>query len=278
MHKYPTFHREWIDRGLEGDMESVKKVVAAVMSARQSLKLKLRQPVKEVTIFTDDNKVRKAALKLERIILEAANTKSLKCASAKEEKRIENLIGVPNYKIMGPIFKETASQIAEHIRNIAGREIADQMEKEGFYHLELKGKGYQITPDMITFREEMPSGFARGEFDKGRVYVDSQLTKDLIREGLTRDIIRRIQEMRRLMDLPVEAFIDVYIQVSIEDDKKSVQDYDTYLREEIRARNLTVTLPESSKGEDVDFEKTWTIEERTFHIGIKKVEETRINS
>ena len=129
----------------------------------------------------------------------------------------------------------------------------------------------------ISLEEGLLKDFDR--YIKEKEYGNrSEAIRDLIREGLSRDIIRRIQEMRRLMDLPVEAFIDVYIQVPIEDDKKSLQDYETYLREEIRAHNLTVTLPVSVKGEDVDFEKIWTIEERTFHIGIKKVEETRVNS
>ncbi len=272
MLKWPEAHLEWVDDRSEEHMEIAKKVVAAAISARQTLKLKLRQPVNELKVFTDDMKIRRAVHKLRGIILEAANTKSLKCSDVRDETKIEKLVAVPNFQAIGPKFRDKATRIAEMVKRLDGVEVLNWMREKGFYELKLKSEKLRLTPDMVRFREEIPEGFAKGEFDGGRVYVDSRLTEELRREGLARDVIRRVQEMRRLMDLPVEAFIDLRIVADIEGDEERLKDYEGYIREEVRAYNLTLDHLPSTILEGASFQKTWMIEGRLFQIGISKVE------
>lgn len=280
MTEWPKARLEWIDEGLEGEMEVARKVVAAAVSARQSLRLKLRQPVRELIVFTGDPKAKRAVHKLRSIILEAVNAKSLRCPNIKDEKRIKRIKVTPNFQSIGPIFKNKAASIGEAIRKLDGMRILDQIEERGFYELELQGKRFRITPEMINFKEEMPEGFAKGEFEGGRVYVDSRLTEELKREGLARDVIRRIQEMRRIIDLPVDAFIDLYIITPSKVEDEWLRGYIQYISEEIRARRLTLAYesPEIEGEMGEYFEKRWVIDGKPFRIGIRKVEDSRIDS
>ncbi|MEM3044308.1 MAG: isoleucine--tRNA ligase [Candidatus Bathyarchaeia archaeon] len=266
---WPEAHLEWIDDDLEEEMAIARKVVSAVMSARQSLKLKLRQPVRELIVFTEDSKARRAIHKLIDVILEAANAKSLRCPDVKDEEAIKRVRAIPNFRSLGPLFKDKAARIGEAIKGSDGTRVLKSIREGGFYELEVEGERIRITPEMISLIEEMPEGFARGEFDGGRVYVDSRLTDDLRREGLARDVVRRIQEMRRIMDLPVDAFIDLYIIVPGEEECEWLREYTPYIAEEVRAREVTLTQEPQGRREGY-FEKEWTIDGKAFHIGIRR--------
>ncbi len=267
---WPAAHLHWVDDQLEADMEVAQHVVGAAISARQHLNLKLRQPVAELTVLSDDKKIKKALRNVEEIILLSSNARTLKSLNIKDEKRIEKLIALPNFSVIGPLFKEKAQKIADHISSLDGVTVHQKIQKLGFYEVKLDGELYRITSEMIQFKEEMPEGFARGEFDRGRVYVDSRLSEELKHEGLSREIIRRIQEMRRLMDLSVDAFIEVFIVLSKQEYREWFQEYEDYIRDEVRALKLSLIteVPAESKSY---FEKTWIIEGEPFHIGIHQL-------
>ncbi|MGC8960982.1 MAG: class I tRNA ligase family protein, partial [Candidatus Bathyarchaeia archaeon] len=269
MMRWPEAHLGWIDEELEEEMDIARRVVSAAMSARQSLRLKLRQPVRELIVFTEDPKAKRAVSELKDVILEAANAKSLRCPDVKDEEAIKKVRVAPNFRALGPLFKDKAVRIGELIRESDGAQVLKEIRERGFHELVFEGARIHITSEMVSFIEEMPEGFAKGEFDGGRVYVDSRLTDDLKREGLARDVVRRIQEMRRIMDLPVDAFIDLYIIAPGEEESERLKGYIPYIVEEVRARKITLTL-EPQEGRDGYFEKGWIIDGKAFRIGIRR--------
>ncbi|MEM3727220.1 MAG: DUF5915 domain-containing protein, partial [Candidatus Bathyarchaeia archaeon] len=89
--------------------------------------------------------------------------------------------------------------------------------------------------------------------------------EELILEGLTRDIIRRIQEMRGEIDLPVDAFITVYIKCPSTKEEK-IKTQKNYIKEEVRAKEVIFEIPKDQK---FNLKKQWIIDEETFEIAIK---------
>jgi isoleucyl-tRNA synthetase len=244
-------------------------VAAAAVSARQSLRLKLRQPVRELIVFTENPKAKRAVNRLSDVILEATNAKSLSCPDVKDERTIKRIRVTPNFRCIGPLFKDKAHKVGEAIRRLDGTQVLAQIEEKGFYELELEGERLRLTPEMVSLIEEMPEGFAKGEFEGGRIYVDSRLTEELRREGLARDVIRRIQEMRRIIDLPVDAFIDLYVITPGVEESEWLKGYASYIAEEVRAQRLTLTHDHQAVV-DGYFDREWMIDGKPFRIGIRR--------
>jgi len=137
----------------------------------------------------------------------------------------------------------------------------------GNYTLKLNDKDYNITSEMVSLKEEIPENHALGTFDEGRVYVDLTIPGELIREGFVREITRRLQEMRKRLDLPVDAFVDAFISVADPERLEWLEDEKDYVMEEVRAKSLLLLRPGQERPE-TKLEETWEIEGHNFHIGI----------
>src|SRR5438445_489148 len=208
MSSWPNSRAGWINRKLEENMEIVQQVSAASSSARQSKKIKLRQPVARTLIVTDSNKVKRAVKGLRPLFLQQKNSKDIRLVGLAEEEQLKKLIVEPNFKGLGPVFKGDANKVAETLRSTDGRLLFQKLQADKAYTLKMDNRDYTITGQMVSFREEMPEAFALGGFCGGRVYVDLTIPKELVREGFVREIVRRLQEMRKRLDLPVDAFVE----------------------------------------------------------------------
>jgi len=133
--------------------------------------------------------------------------------------------------------------------------------------LKVHDRDYTITGQMVTFKEEMPENFAMGSLSEGRVYIDLTIPKELVREGFVREIIRRLQEMRKRLDLPVDAFVEAYVTVPDAQKLEWLEDEREYLMEEVRAETLHLLRPNQEKPK-VNAEENWQIEGHTFQMGL----------
>ncbi|MEM2474255.1 MAG: DUF5915 domain-containing protein, partial [Candidatus Bathyarchaeia archaeon] len=192
------------------------------------------------------------------------NTKTMEFIPLDDEEKLRRIFALPKLDVLGPIFKSKTTQIIERIKNENGWNILKSFREKGFFEVSLNEEKIKITPEMVIFKEEL-EGFAVGEFANGRIYIDGELTEELILEGLTRDIIRRIQEMRGEIDLPVDAFITVYIKCPSTKEEK-IKTQKNYIKEEVRAKEVIFEIPKDQK---FNLKKQWIIDEETFEIAIK---------
>jgi len=268
MNDWPRLQSRWLDKRLEGEMEMAKEVTSAIAAARQSLKIKLRQPVQKTIIVTDNPKVKGAIKKLERLVHEQANTEKIEFLTVDEEKRLERIVASPRYEALGPTFKEETKTVADAIKRTDGKVILDNFRKIGYHYIDLAGRQVKILPSMVSFREEMPEGYASGTFSQGRAYVQAALSKSLVLEGLVRDVVRRLQEMRRRMDLPVDRFVDVYILCPTRDDVRGLKRRYAYIKEEVRANRFEAKSALEKPTLRAELEETWTISGRAYKMGM----------
>jgi isoleucyl-tRNA synthetase len=264
---WPASNARLINKRLEKSMEIAQQVYAATSSARQSKKVKLRQPVAKTLIVTDSNDVRRAVRDLKPLFLQQTNSKDVRIVGISEEEQLKKLTVEPNFKGLGPIFKAEANKVANALRSIDGRQLFQTLQTDKLYELRTGDREYEITPQMVSFKEEMPENFAMGTFDQGRVYIDLAIPKELVREGFVREIVRRIQEMRKRLDLPVDAFIEAYVMVPDPQRIEWLEDEKEFLMEEVRAKTLHLLRPDQQKPGSMT-EENWQIEGQTFQMGL----------
>jgi isoleucyl-tRNA synthetase len=267
MSSWPNSRARWINRRLEENMEIAQQVSAASSSARQSKKIKLRQPVARTLIVTDSDKVRRAVKSLRRLFLQQTNSKDIRLVGLAEEEQLKKLIVEPNFKGLGPVFKGDANKVAEALRSTDGRQLFEALQADKSYTLKVNDRDYKVTGQMVSFKEEMPENFAMGSFDEGRVHIDLTIPKELVREGFVREIVRRLQEMRKRLDLPVDAFVEAYVTVPDPQKLEWLEDERDYLMEEVRAEALHILRPDQERPK-ANAEENWQIEGHTFQMGL----------
>jgi len=269
MNSWPRFDQKQINKTLEEEMNIVRHISEAVASARQSKKIKLRQPVSTILVVSDRPVVKRTIKSLRDTLLLQTNSKAIKTVSLTEEERLKKLTVEPNYKGLGPAFKKEANRVAESLRSQDGRSLLRAFKEKGHFSLNLSGAEYKITEPMVLFKEQIPENHAAGTFDEGRVYVDLTMPGSLVREGFIREITRRFQEMRKRLDLPVDAFVDAFVSASNPERLEWLEDEKDYLMEEVRAKSLLILRPDEEKP-TVELEEDWQIEDHSFHMGISQ--------
>src|SRR5713101_8523945 len=169
---WPKVNPRWINKRLEQEMRIAQQVSSAVNSARQSRKMKLRQPVSKILVVSESALVKRASSGLRTLLLQQANAKEVQLVGLREEEQLKRLLVEPNFKGLGPSFRQEANLVADTLRKTDGRSIYEALGKTGTYMLRVEGREFPITKTMVSFKEEMPGNFASGSFDDGRVYVD----------------------------------------------------------------------------------------------------------
>ena len=271
MTSWPITDKKWINKTLEEEMRIVQHIADAAASARQSKKIKLRQPVSTILIVADKPIVKRALRTLHDLLLQQANAKEVKLVSLDEEERLKKLIVEPNFKALGPAFRGDANKIAEKIRSLDGRQLMQAFKEEGLFQIKLEEKEYKVTSEMVSFKEEIPENHAIGSFEEGRVYVDLTIPNELVREGFLREVIRRLQEMRKRLDLPVDAFIDAFVSVSNPERLTWLEDEKDYLMEEVRAKTFSLLRPDQPIPA-ASQEQDWQIEGHNLRMGISRLQ------
>ncbi len=257
------YDEDAIDKDLEENMNYIRDILEASAHARDVARFKLRWPVQNITIVTEDENVHDAISSLEGVLLEQANTKNITL-----EPELENAIIVvkPNMAILGPKLRSDLGRVKAHFDSdsIDGSEVLAKIEEDGEYTISFDDKDITLVEEEILFEKEVPENIVSCEFENGSVYVDTQLTDEIYSEAMARELIRRIQDMRKDLDLNVEANIQVSIECS-DDFKKAVLPHEKYISKEVRTDCLDFS------GKSIGgYSKDWKIEDEEVRIEIKQ--------
>jgi isoleucyl-tRNA synthetase len=118
---------------------------------------------------------------------------------------------------------------------------------------------------MVTFRDSLPQSIAQAGFSGGDVYVDTELTREIECEGYAREVIRRLQDMRKELDLLVEEEINAVVEIKDERVLELVSDSKDFISGEVRARSLVLGSGIEVEGNLV---KDWDVEDVKMKMGI----------
>lgn len=259
---WPTVKNTRIDKNLERDMIHIRNIVESASNARQKAKIKLRHPIKRIIIKGNDIEIVNAVKSLEKVLLTQVNVKKIEIIEPDNEWEELDLTFQPNYHVLGPIFKQDSNEVGNILKEISPLDLKRKFE-DGFV-LIFKDKNFEITKEMVNFSTVLPKNIFSSDFEKGMVYIDVEITEEIKGEGFAREIIRRIQEMRKEFDLDIEDYIEVFIKLN-EDLNTLIKNWENFICSETRTKKIDFN--ESFQNGKI---KEWVIEREKIVIGIRK--------
>ncbi|MGB5530413.1 MAG: DUF5915 domain-containing protein, partial [Ignavibacteriaceae bacterium] len=182
-----------IDKELEAKMEIAQHVVYLTRAIRAKSNLKVRQPLKKLMVVVEKNKKNPLA-KMKEVILEEVNIKELEIVE--DDSLIVRKSAKPNFKTVGPKFGNKVKSVTERIKNFSSLEI-NSIQKGNPVSIEIDGENIEIGNEDVEILSEQIAGWIVESENGLTVAVDTELTKELISEGLAREFVNRIQNMRK---------------------------------------------------------------------------------
>jgi isoleucyl-tRNA synthetase len=168
----------------------------------------------------------------------------------------------PKFSVLGPRFKEKAPTLYQEIGKMDPIELYNQIRKDKELTISVDNENIQLTMDDFEITEQVNEHIARTETNDTILLLDTHLTEELEAEGFAREIVRRIQSMRKELDLAVESTISTSVQVP-QEKQKALEKWIDYIKDETRSESLTFS--DEPKG---TLTKTWNIDEIKATVGI----------
>ena len=269
MTKWPKEKVEFIDRKLEIQMNIIRKIVEIVSNARQKLGRKLRWPISKIIIISNKQDVLDSISKLEYILLNQINSKKI-IISNNEYWSESNLIIKPIKNILGPLFKENSNFVYNYLLSLNGNELMKKLKESNIVNMRINSDlSINISPNMISFEEQTPTDTILITTEFGKIYVDCRLNDKIIEEGYTKEIIRRVQDMRKELELNLEELVNINIYSNNKKILESIKNQEDLIKREVRSKNCTYQQI-LSKYNNVLLKKNWKIESELFDILIYK--------
>ncbi|MCL2000278.1 MAG: isoleucine--tRNA ligase, partial [Planctomycetes bacterium] len=201
-----------IDSEVEGRMDLVREIASLGLAARASRKLKVRQPLAKAVVILTRPEDRAGVEELAAVIREEINVKDL--AFAEDAGRYVEFAVKPNFQILGPILGKSMKACAVALAERDAAEVVRRLKDSSFCELEFNGRKFTLSREQVELRLSAKEGFAAADGKGAVVVLDTQITEELEREGIARELINRIQTFRKELDLPFEARIRVRIDAA----------------------------------------------------------------
>ena len=210
----------------------------------------------------------KAVKRLGSVLMGQTNSKVIVLTGVGESWDELGLEVIPDPGKIGPVFKKDAGKVIPALQKVDGVALKKAFAETGEFKLILAdGTTVTVIPGMANFKETLPAGTASAESDAGIVYVDANLTPELEAEGYAREVIRRLQDMRKELDLVVDENIRASVRIEDEHVMGLVETLKSLIAEEVRADILDLDSDIAVSGTLV---KDWDVEGIAMQMGITK--------
>ncbi len=241
--RFPLLDLEAIDRPLERRMKKAQIITSLVRTMREKASLKVRQPLKRILLSISDSAEREEYQLVDDIIMEEVNVQKIEYIE--EEGSVISKKVKPNFKTLGPRFGKEMKALAEAIRLMSHKQIA-LLEKEGELSFELDGRLFELKREDVEIVHEDIEGWlvASDEAHGIMVALDTEMTEELEMLGLSRELVSRIQMLRKESGFEITDRINIAVKCS----KKlwdAIEFHEAYIKEETLALSVTDDLPRS---------------------------------
>ena len=236
---FPELDISAIDRPLEQRMKKAQIITSLVRTMREKASIKVRQPLKRILLAVNDAAAKEEYCLVDDIILEEINVQKIEYIE--EDGSVISKKVKPNFKSLGPRFGKDMKTLAEAIRMMSHKQIA-LLEHQGHLSLELDGRVFDIVRDDVEIMHEDIEGWlvASDEQNGIMVALDTEMNEELEMLGLSRELVSRIQALRKESGFEITDRISLAIQGS-EKLQDAAKKNDAYIKAETLATKLTVT-------------------------------------
>jgi isoleucyl-tRNA synthetase len=228
----PAF--QFREADLEERMSLVRDIVVAGRALRSAKAIKVRQPLRRLFVVVSDTEKRKALQAVENLIKDELNVKTVELVASTEALTVPR--AEPVFKSLGPKFGKNANAVAEAIRQLTPEQIR-QLEANGSLALTLSGETAALSTDDVRVKAEQAPGLAVSTEGEWTAAIDTTLDETLIQEGLAREFVNRVQNMRKDAGFDVIDRIRIYYEAS-EALHRALQQESAYVKSETLAETL----------------------------------------
>ena len=240
----PECDTSLIDEALEEKMEIVRNLVTIGRASREKVKIKVRQPLSEIVV---DFALKEKIGDLEELIMEELNVK--KVVFEKDLSGFMNYMLKPDFKVCGKILGAKIKAFGNFLNETNPKEFLEKLEK-GSVLVNLNGEDTEIFKEYVDVKVSAKEGFDVTMENNLFVILDTTLTDELLDEGFAREIISKIQQMRKSADFDV--LDEIKIKYTCTDRlKKAVENYKEFIMKE--TLGIELTFVDSLDTEEVDF-------------------------
>ena len=234
---FPVADMSMIDKDLEERMHLAQTVTSMVLALRRKAEIKVRQPLQKILVPAVDESQRKALQAMRQLILGEVNVKDLDIVGDDDQSILVKKVK-PDFKKLGPKFGKQMKQVAAAIQGLDQHEIS-RLEREGAISLMLDGKEANIdVADVEIISEDIPGWLVANEGNV-TVALDITVTPELRQEGVAREIVNRIQNIRKSRDYQITDRINLtFAPCQLSDD--AIKNYADYVARQVLADTLLV--------------------------------------
>lgn len=233
---FPVSDEQLIDEDLESRMRIAQDITSMVLALRRKVNIKVRQPLQCIMIPVVDEKQRAHIEAVKSLIMNEVNVKELKFVENSEGVLVKKV--KCDFKKLGPKFGKQMKAVAAAIAALSQEAIAE-LERNGKYTLKLDGGDAVVeAPDVDIFSEDIPGWLVANE---GRLTVALEITvtEELRREGVARELINRIQNIRKSSGFEITDKIAIKLSKNPQTDD-AVNEYNAYICNQVLANSLTL--------------------------------------
>nr|WP_303793540.1 isoleucine--tRNA ligase [Bacteroides intestinalis] len=247
--KFPEYREEMIDKELEVRMQMAQDVTSMVLALRRKVNIKVRQPLQCIMIPVVDEEQRAHIEAVKALIMSEVNVKDIKFVDGAAGVLVKKV--KCDFKKMGPKFGKQMKAVAAAVAEMSQEAIAE-LEKNGSYTLQLDGTDVLVeATDVEIFSEDIPGWLVANE-GKLTVALDVTVTEELRREGIARELVNRIQNIRKSSGLEITDKIKITLSKNQQTDD-AVNEYKDYICNQVLGTSLTLT-DEVENGTELNFD------------------------
>ena len=229
---YPVFDKKMVNEKIEEKMDLVRDIISLGRNAREEAKIKVRQPISKVIL---DKKSEKTIGDLQSLILEELNVKKIEFTDNLSDYMTFSI--KPNFKVCGPIFGSNMGKFTATLNTLSQDEII-KLENNEALKLKVDDKDYDVNKEMVDIRITSKEGFNASNEKSNFIILDTTLTESLINEGIARELISKVQQLRKNKDFNIVDRINIYYEEN-EKLEKVIEEFMDTIKNETLAIEIT---------------------------------------
>lgn len=229
---YPTCDESLIEERVEERMDLVRDLVGLGRSAREQVKIKVRQPLNRIIV---DGKYESLICDMSQLIMEELNIKEV--VFEKDLDKYMNYNLKPDFKAAGPVLGKKVKSLAKSLAQVDVPKAIAQLETEGKMTLDIEGESTELDKALINVNIIAKEGFTITMENNLFTVLDTTITDELVYEGLAREFVSKVQQMRKNNGYEVLDNINIYYNAE-EEVAKSIDIHEAYIIKETLAVNL----------------------------------------
>jgi isoleucyl-tRNA synthetase len=231
---FPKIKKELIQTELEQQINTARAITSLALSLRKKEQIKVRQPLHKILVPVKNNAERKRIEKISLQLKREINIKEVELLDEANDLLVKEI--KPNFKALGPRFGKDIKSVTQAIKELSTEQI-QQLEYDKDIAIDINGKKIQIKETDVEVLFKDIEGWQVAQSDGLTVALDTTLTPELIKEGLARELVNRIQNHRKESGLEVTDKIEVFLKENAELEA-TVSENKSYILSETLATSL----------------------------------------